>query len=364
MSVFSFTRNPIARVETLAQQKREPLGRLRRGLDLALMVFLSLLSLLLVALEMAAAAWRLDITDLIDRLTPVIQVYLLLVILQHFRVMFGTLAQGVAALERERRSTERWDTLMMTGITSREVVLGKWWALLRARWRAYAWLALWRAGAALWTGAAFSRALMRVMFATTNYNASSVNIEIAVPTPLHFLLAALLIGVLTMMNLLFTTACALFAGIAYRRAALAAAFVARILFSCFFGGAASAVLFGLSIVYAILNPGMNFPAQIPTPLLNLYASFGGALGSLFDNGATMAINLVSYSYSYNPNATSGVLLWGVELGTLLTTILSTLLTTFLAAALYAGVTKFALRQAQLEAEKLGALKTSEAKGKR
>src|SRR5690242_20065420 len=124
MSVFSFTRNPIARAETLVQQRPVSAGFITRLVQAVLYTFLTVMTLGLLLLQIQAAFTNTSLSFLNRNFSTLIIVYLALVVVQHFRVMFRTMAMTVAALERERRNNERWDALVMTGVSAQAIVLG------------------------------------------------------------------------------------------------------------------------------------------------------------------------------------------------------------------------------------------------
>jgi hypothetical protein len=355
MSIFSFTQNPITRAETTAQQRRLPdVNMIRRVLRYVLFGWLTIMTLGLLGVELLAVLTDYDPIPLTERLTPVIFVFVGVVLIEHFGVMFKTLSMTVAALERERKHDERWDSIVMTGIPSREIVLGKWWAMARARWQDYAWLALWRAGAVIWLGAATSRALMSVVTrsAATNVNTFSPS-DVLPPTLSHFVLAVLLIFALTMINMLFTTACGVYAGIAYRRGALAAAIITRILIIVVFTTGAAMVLCQLSSLFFVAASNLVYDSSAPidatgvTLMTGLTSALGGALGSLYDNGSTLVGTLVSYQIHLSDTYSIWV----------------SLLTFAITCVLYGVLTLVALWMAQAQAERFGALKGREAQGK-
>ena len=79
----------------------------------------------------------------------------------HFRVLLATLLFASDAIAREKRG-RTWDSLLLTGLDARQIIVGKWWATLRSVWRDYAFLALLRAGVVVGLGAGLSQITLRV----------------------------------------------------------------------------------------------------------------------------------------------------------------------------------------------------------
>jgi hypothetical protein len=337
MSSFSFTQNPIARAEKLIQKRPAATGFITRLVRILLYVYLTGFAIVLLLLQLFMAIFPPANPYSFYRFssTPLI-VFFILVLVQHFAVMFRTLATTVAALERERKNDERWDTLMMTAISGREIVLGKWWAIMRANWRDYAWLTLWRAAAVTYLGAD------RVYI----FNSSSES------TLIPFLIALLMITAFTMINLPFTTACAVYAGIAFRRAGLAAAIMTRILLVVVFS-------LGLFVVFCQLSAAWYVPTYMsysstgvidPTyeTTAGMTAAALSAIGSLFDNGSTLTTYSTSAALMNQTYSTSSQY-WVV------------LLAFAMAILFYFMLTGVALLMAQGQAERFGALRPRETK---
>ncbi len=349
MSVFSFTQNPIARAEMAIQQRPLSTSLVVRVVRYAFYTWLTVMAVGLIGVELVAAVTHANPPALIERLSPIIQIFLFLVTAAHFRLMFRTLAATVAAMERERRHDERWESLVMTGIPARAIVLGKWSALVRSGWREYAWLALWRAGAVIWLGASTSRSLMS--YYSTNMS-TSIDFSITRPAPLHFLLALLIIVTLTMLNLLFTTACGVYAGIAYKRGAIVAAILTRLLMIVCFSIGLVVILCQLSAFSVMrLNNDERTASDDYSLTMALSAATSWGLGSLYDNGATLAGATVSYGVTVEDMSPISAPSWVM------------LLTFVVVVGFYSVLTVIALFIGQAQAERFGALKAQEVKRK-
>ncbi len=76
--------------------------------------------------------------------------YSLAVVITHFGIILNTLYIASSAVAREKRETQRWDALILTGVSARAIVLGKWWAIIRTLWREYLLLTVLRTIAILY----------------------------------------------------------------------------------------------------------------------------------------------------------------------------------------------------------------------
>jgi hypothetical protein len=333
MPPFSFTQNPIAHAETIIQKRPVTSGLITRLVKAILYTFLTIMSLgLLVLLQLPGtfntSTWTLRVSS------TLLIVFMILVLVQHFRVMFHTLSITVAALERERRQDERWDSLVMTGIPARAIVLGKWWAMVRACWRDYAWLMLWRAGAVIFLAG-------QNIYTPNGFVGPSLG---------NMLIAALMVATFTMMNLLFTTACAVYAGLAYRRAALAAAIITRILMIVFFSIGLVVIVLQLTAVWYLPAYYYSTSSSDTTNtefIAGTSIAMLSAIGSLFDNGSTLTSLVTSHQVTsyYSVSSQFWVLL----------------LTFAISIAFYLMLTGLALQMAQGRAEHHGALRLREVK---
>jgi len=63
----------------------------------------------------------------------------------HFVVVLQTLFFAIHTLHRENQA-ESWDVLVLTGISARQLVFGKWWAVLRITWPYHAFTAIIKLG--------------------------------------------------------------------------------------------------------------------------------------------------------------------------------------------------------------------------
>ncbi len=79
--------------------------------------------------------------------TPTLVVMAVVIYLAHIVVGMRTMLLAINAVAREQRAGT-WDTLILTGIDARQIVWGKWWAVVRCVWKDHALMALPRVGLA------------------------------------------------------------------------------------------------------------------------------------------------------------------------------------------------------------------------
>jgi len=68
----------------------------------------------------------------------------------HFRLMLVTLSLGVESIVRT--NSKAWEHIVLTGMSARKVIMGKWWAVINLSWSRYVLLGVIRAGAVLALG--------------------------------------------------------------------------------------------------------------------------------------------------------------------------------------------------------------------
>jgi hypothetical protein len=288
----SFTRSPIMRAE-LAYQRRGVRQRAwRRWLGRAVVLLAVTLALILYGGEIAGSLLGRDPTPVSETLGAGVALLLAYTTGLHFILMFRALAQGANSIAREKMG-KTWDMLVLTGIDARQIVWGKWWATVRRLWRHYTLLALLRACVITWMGASASRSLMLIYGSYSTYYQGEY--RIILPRPQHFILAGLVVAVLTMANLVFTAACGVYASAETRSSALALlrAIVTRLL-----------VLVAL-VVLLLMQMGFFFNIlHSPNPLQPLFVL---VYPTLLDNGVTLGSSLVAYRIDGIPDMTPDVL---------------------------------------------------------
>lgn len=89
-----------------------------------------------------------------EEIAPLVILLMTGTFILHFITVYRSLMLASEATMRERRA-RTWETLLLTGINTRQLVMGKWWAALRVLWLDFLLLAFLRAGAVIALGVAF-----------------------------------------------------------------------------------------------------------------------------------------------------------------------------------------------------------------
>lgn len=245
-----------------------------------LMLLAVMLALILYGGELAGALLYRDPTPIGDFFGVGVGLLMIFTAALHFALMFRALALSANSIARERQG-RTWDTLVLTGIDARQIVLGKWWATVQQLWRQYALLAVLRAGVIVWMAASSSRLVTLIVASSSSYYLGTYNF--AMPSPLNLLLAGGLVFALTLANLGFTAAVGVAASGEARSGMLA------LVRAIFMRGAllviAAFLLMWLSGTLALLSfPAAEFPSRVA--------------GLLLDNGATLVGELAAYRSDY------------------------------------------------------------------
>jgi hypothetical protein len=210
-------RSPVMQAELTYQRRssatRRPRRLLRRILAWPWKILLALAimsAVILLVVEPFAAVIGYDVASLPIEMHPLAALVLFfipvvslipLTLLVHFRTQLRTLALASNTISREKRGGT-WDILLLTPISARQIVRGKWWATVRHAWREYLLLALLRAGSILWVTLEAGRYII--------YSYPTYRIEIRPhyyePQPLFMLFSVALMVGFTLLNLLYTSA--------------------------------------------------------------------------------------------------------------------------------------------------------------
>lgn len=86
-----------------------------------------------------------------------------LVLIAHLLIVSFALQTASAAVAREKRA-RTWESLLLTTIDARQIVLGKWWATVQTTFHLYGWLLLWRGAVGLWLVATTQNAPAMALF--------------------------------------------------------------------------------------------------------------------------------------------------------------------------------------------------------
>jgi len=187
--------NPVAQAEYDHLQRdnvRNWFGIIGRGFFWVM----ASLAVLITAASMSRALTTPDTFYEYDNV--IVQIVLLLAIytfVYHFRTVFKTLGMASHTILREKESGT-WETLLLTNMNSRRLVMGKCWAIVRLMWPAYARLTILRVGTSIGVGAVILASNRNFVFWFDNEPSTTPAFDIV--------LVIGIITVLTMSNLLLT----------------------------------------------------------------------------------------------------------------------------------------------------------------
>jgi hypothetical protein len=257
---------------------------------------------------------------------PTLHFYYLFVLYLHFGLMLRTLRLASNSVTREKHNPYRWEALVLTGVSGRNIVYGKWWAIVRRMWRNYLFLAFLRTCVVL---TITTVGLGSVPYDLTYYNRSHTS------NPLIVLIGVLGLTALTMLNLCYTAACGVLAAMERKQGGgLGRAFVTRTTLSLL-----TALLCWLAWFICSLEwtqPAAIFSVPQITPRWVVIF-----VGTLLDNGITIGNQFIFNGF------------WAQNYPFHIPSI-------FIAAIIMYSVLTWAfLRFAQWRAERGGALRTNE-----
>lgn len=149
--------NPVTRAERSYQQTAAPTRGTRRFavlIGLVLSVALVAHLVLLIAPQVAPAI-GVPVRDLTDGLrgwlgTSAV-VLAVLIMFQHLSFAAESVQLSAAAIAREKQA-RTWESLILTGVDARQIVVGKWAATLATQWQHYRLLLVLRLISVLWIG--------------------------------------------------------------------------------------------------------------------------------------------------------------------------------------------------------------------
>ncbi|MEO8392044.1 MAG: hypothetical protein ABI700_03540 [Chloroflexota bacterium] len=303
--------NPVAEAELNHQQRSGSRSKWRRwptifgiGLALALISHLCLLVAPQIAALLNISAF--DLSDMLSGWFGTVTILLGALIMIH-HLSFSTAALQLASTSIAREKQGRtWESLLLTGVDARRIILGKWSATLRTLWQIYRPLLLLRFAVAFWMG--MSSGITRGLSASFSPSLISVLLIASVTAVFPLFYAAFMgtLGLLASLIVKSETA-------AYRIASIFQ--VSSVIISM------SLIILSFALPFGEVDPGLVafIPALFVTPL---------------DGGMLALIGLIA-------NTGSASLFYLVGL--------------LLCIVLYAGLTGAALRAAQALAVRQRAL---------
>lgn len=231
------------------------------GMTVAMIIFWS---------AFAGALLQRDGSPVMDALKSGLLIFTIFTAIMHLVFLFQTLGLAGNSITRERQNGT-WEPLLLTGMDTKQIIQGKWWATVRRQWRNYLKLAVLQVGE---MGAA---SMIALIFARI-FNTTSIS-EMVFPTIWQVLAAGLVVVALTLADLCFTAAWGVLASVGARRTATAVAWAI-----------ATRVL--LMIVAGVLV------AMITTRQVGV----GFGLATLIDNGVMFGGDWASLRYAYQSSS--------------------------------------------------------------
>ncbi|MDX2139030.1 MAG: hypothetical protein SF123_13155 [Chloroflexota bacterium] len=174
-----------------------------------------MLGLILAGGVLAGSLLQRDAYPVGEQLEQLPAIFLFSVLIAHFVVQFRTVMLSSSSIAREREHNN-WELLILTGVSARTIVRGKWRAVVQRQLPTYLWLAALRACAVVWYGFFLSNESRR--FYLTIYGGDYF---VVLPEPGTVIFAGAIIILLTLLNLPLTAACALVGGAVGKNAATA-----------------------------------------------------------------------------------------------------------------------------------------------
>jgi hypothetical protein len=219
-----------------------------------------------------------------------------LTLLIHFRTQLRTLALASNSISREKRGGT-WDLLLLTPVSARQIVRGKWWATLRYVWRGYALLTLLRVASLFWlvqeTGrySIFTYPIYRVEIRPHYYPHSA----------LHLLLATGIVIVFTMLNAGYTSAFGTLGSVFNRGGGTSLTLAIGIRTGTLLGIGAGVMLAGhLLLVHVLYRLSSSYDPFSPAWMIYQILVVGGV--SMMDNSFIASGTLASFT---PPNFSNG-----------------------------------------------------------
>jgi hypothetical protein len=210
---------------------------------------------------------------LIESFQPLPTFVILPVILYHLYLMFQTLSISARSITREKES-QTWDLVVLTGIDARQIVHGKWWAILQHQFPAYSLLALSHIGM-------IAAVALNPFTWTASRSLQNYQIEIKLPHPFTLLYVALFGFGFTVVNLCFSAACGVMASAASKMDRVA-----------FIRGIFNQIAISILVAFAVLWSSNQLYLNQFIENRNLYAGISVIGLSLADNGFIAGISSI------------------------------------------------------------------------
>ncbi len=206
----TFAQNPITHAERTYQQgmyqaPRHWLRTVTKWLVVAI-------SLIVFGMAFVTSYTDTNPAVLIEQYAPLMALLIIVAAGYHIYLMFHTMILAANSISREKEGLT-WDLLVLTGINARQIVRGKWWAIIQLQFRRYLLLSLLRTGVAIVLGVAIG---------SYTYKCTVLNfVALLYPNVLTLVLCAVFGTIFTLANLAITAACGVLGSVSSRSSAAA-----------------------------------------------------------------------------------------------------------------------------------------------
>jgi hypothetical protein len=250
-------RNPIARMELAYQRKQKR--------HFLLNAVLYILPIALGAITLGLYVWlgftKAEITR--TQFSDFALGFGVSVVFAHFGLILRTLYLASSAMGRDKHYPQRWETLLLTGVSARSIIFGKWSAVVQMLWREYLLLGILR------TIAVFMTSIRAYPVDDMRFLSLSLMIS-----------AGLILIPLTLANLCFTAACGVMTSIQIKQGAVPVAFMVRTV--------VCVLTVAVPLLYLLIFSWRVIGLETYTPLYIVVMRYTQAL---FSNGASLVTDL-------------------------------------------------------------------------
>ncbi len=198
------------------------------------------------------------------------------------------------------RNEQTWELLLLTNVTTWQIVRAKWQAVVATQWRSYLLLAILRIGAISLLSMRFDVNFWFGIFPSFGYGSPGPETDPQRLLVYLIAIAAVVLGAimttrLTMMNLLLTAACGMIGGCVAKH--LPVAFISGV------GTRLTLILLIAAIAgvpgYLGLRPDLENSTYFPDPVVSTTSLILALTGmTAIDNGAVAAGLLMRFGYNY------------------------------------------------------------------
>ncbi len=269
----------------------------RRRLSRIIIWILITFALTLFGGLLVASFMQLDPTLFGRAFGSLLNLLVVFTITQHFYLMFQTMVLAGNSISREREAGT-WELLVLTGINARQIVRGKWWAVIENQLPRYCLLALLRIGA--------TTAFILNMAANFRYSARSLQGYIQLSNDMTILFVGVFGIAFTLANLGLSAACGVLGSVPSQRGTLGVVrgFILQIMLTIV---PVVILLYSIRIFY-------TFGSIQGVP--SVYYAIVDAFSTLIDNGLTLLMSASNITH-INPGSDHFVLIAPFAVGSVI-----------------------------------------------